>query len=100
MLQSDLVRRIAGQNPHLALKDAEKIVNAILDAIVVGMTRGDRVEIRGFGVFSVRQRKARPGRNPRTGVAVQVEEKAVPHFKAGKELSERLNRQPTQGSPP
>jgi integration host factor subunit beta len=86
-------------NPHLLLKDAEKIVTAFLDSIVLAMARGHRVEIRGFGVFTVRQRKARTGRNPRTGVVVSVEEKVVPHFRAGKELSERLNREPAQGSP-
>ena len=98
MIKSDLVHRIYRQNRHLSPRDAEKIVNALLEAITSAMARGDRVEIRGFGAFSVRQRKARPGRNPKTGVPVQVEEKVALHFKAGKELNERLNREP--GSTP
>ena len=91
MIKSDLVERIAGQNPHLYRRDAESIVNAILDAIIAAMARGDRIELRGFGNFSVRHRSARPGRNPRTGVTVSVKEKSMPHFKAGKEIRQRLN---------
>ena len=97
MRQSDLARRIAAQK-HMSLRDAEKIVNAILNEITSGMARGHRVELRGFGTFSVRHRKARTGLNPRTRAPVSIEEKVLPHFKAGKELSERLKREPTQGA--
>ena len=71
--------------------DAERVVSTILDAIVETLAGGGRVELRGFGAFSTRSRHPRTGRNPRTGVAVEVEGKRVPHFKAGKELRERLN---------
>ena len=91
MIKSELVQRIATQNPHLYQRDVENIINAILGEIIAAMARGDRVELRGFGAFSVKHRPARTGRNPRTGVAVQVEEKWVPFFKTGKELRERLN---------
>ena len=91
MIKSELVQRIADRNPHLYLRDVEKIVNAILDEITKALSRGDRVELRGFGAFSVKRRDARTGRNPRTGVHVEVEEKAVPFFKTGKEMRERLN---------
>ena len=91
MIKSELVQRIADRNPHLYLRDIEKIVNAILDEITQALARGDRVELRGFGAFSVKRRDARIGRNPRTGVHVEVEEKAVPFFKTGKEMRERLN---------
>jgi len=92
MLKSDLVRRISDRNPHLYTRDAENIVNAILGEIIAAMARGDRVEIRGFGMFSVRSRRARTARNPRTGRAVAIEKKAWPYFKAGKEIRLRLNR--------
>ncbi len=91
MIKSELVQRIAAQNPHLYQRDVENIVNAILDEITVALSRGDRVELRGFGAFSVKNRPARIGRNPRTGVKVEVDEKWVPFFKTGKELRERLN---------
>jgi integration host factor subunit beta len=100
MIKSDLVHRILRQNKHLRLLGAGKIVDTILDEIASALARGDRVEIRGFGTFSVRQRKARPGRNPKTGEQVSVEEKVFPHFKAGKEISRRLNRKAIQGSTP
>ena len=80
------------QNPHLYQRDVENIVNAILDEIIAAMARGDRVELRGFGAFSVKQRPARTGRNPRTGAHVSVDQKCVPFFKTGKEMRERLNR--------
>jgi len=91
MIKSELVQAIAERNPHLYQRDVENIVNAILDEITAALSRGDRVELRGFGAFSVKNRPARTGRNPRTGDRVQVEEKWVPFFKTGKELRERLN---------
>jgi integration host factor subunit beta len=91
MIKSELVEAIALKNPHLYQRDVENIVNAILDEITVALSRGDRVELRGFGAFSVKNRPARVGRNPRTGVKVEVDEKWVPFFKTGKELRERLN---------
>ncbi|MBR9652618.1 integration host factor subunit beta [Thalassovita aquimarina] len=91
MIRSELIQKIADENPHLFQRDVEKIVNTIFDEITGAMARGDRVELRGFGAFSVKQRDARVGRNPRTGEAVQVEEKHVPFFKTGKLLRDRLN---------
>ena len=91
MIKSELISKIAQQNPHLYQRDVEMIVNAILDEIADALSRGDRVELRGFGAFSVRQRRARQGRNPRTGDKVAVDEKVVPFFKSGKEMRERLN---------
>jgi integration host factor subunit beta len=96
MLKSALIHRISYQNPHLYQRDVEKVINAILDQIVGAMGRGDRVELRDFGVFSTRLRKARTGRNPRTGVAVSVPQKAMPSFKAAKEMRKRLNQQAAQ----
>jgi integration host factor subunit beta len=92
MIKSELVARIAAQNPHLYQRDVENIVNAILNEITAALARGDRVELRGFGAFSVKQRPARTGRNPRTGTHVAVDQKCVPFFKTGKEMRERLNR--------
>ena len=91
MIKSELVQKLADQNPHLFHRDVESIVNAILDEISDAMARGDRVELRGFGAFSVKHRPARIGRNPRTGEKVQVEEKHTPFFKTGKEMRERMN---------
>jgi integration host factor subunit beta len=91
MIRSELTDTIAGQNPHLYQRDVEKIVNTIFDRIIEAMSDGDRVELRGFGAFSVKKRDARLGRNPRTGEAVQVDEKHVPFFKTGKLLRDRLN---------
>ena len=91
MIKSELVQRISSQNPHLYQRDVENIVNAILGEIVAAMARGDRVELRGFGAFSVKHRDARTGRNPRTGDTVEVSRKAIPFFKTGKQLRERLN---------
>ena len=93
MLRSDLVWRIWHQNQHLLVRDAEKIVDALFDEIIATMTRGDRVELRGFGAFSVKVRAAYTGRNPRTGVLVSVPKRASPHFRVGKEMKERLIRQ-------
>ncbi|MGL4287858.1 MAG: integration host factor subunit beta [Phreatobacter sp.] len=92
MIKSELVQKIAEQNPQLYQRDVENIVNAILDEVVSALARGDRVELRGFGAFSVKARGARVGRNPRTGAHVAVEDKVVPFFKTGKEMRERLNR--------
>ncbi|MGU3492691.1 integration host factor subunit beta [Xanthobacteraceae bacterium A53D] len=91
MIKSELVQKIAEANPHLYQRDVENIVNAILDQIVDALAKGDRVELRGFGAFSVKHREARTGRNPRTGKQVDVTEKSVPYFKTGKEMRERLN---------
>ncbi len=91
MIKSGLVQTIAQQNMHLYHRDVERIINTILDEIIEALANGDRVELRGFGAFSVKQRDARVGRNPRTGEAVSVTAKRVPFFKTGKELRERLN---------
>jgi integration host factor subunit beta len=86
----ELVRRLADANPHLNRGKAEIIVTAIFNEITAALSRGDRVELRGFGAFTVRKRDARIGRNPRTGDSVSVSEKHVPLFKTGKELRHRL----------
>ena len=91
MIKSELILKIAEQNPHLYQRDIENIVNAILDTITNALERGDRVELRGFGGFAVKRRDARTGRNPRTGEAVAVCEKVLPTFKTGKEMRARLN---------
>jgi integration host factor subunit beta len=92
MLKFKLTQRILRQNPHLRQSDAAK-VNVILEEIITAMARGDRVELRGFGAFGVKQHPARIGRNPKTGDPVAVDRKSMPHFKAGKEMRERLNEQ-------
>ena len=91
MTKSELIQKLAERNPHLFLRDVEKIVETIFDEITQALVEGDRVELRGFGAFSVKHRDARIGRNPRTGEAVQVEAKRLPFFKTGKALRERLN---------
>ncbi len=91
MIRSELVQIITDQNPHLYQRDVERIVNTVFDEITNAMANGDRVELRGFGAFSVKRRDARVGRNPRTGASVDVEEKHVPFFKTGKLLRDRLN---------
>ena len=91
MIKSELVLKIAEQNPHLYQRDVENIVNAILDTIADALARGDRVELRGFGAFSIKRRDARTGRNPRTGETLSVSEKVIPVFKTGKEMRIRLN---------
>jgi integration host factor subunit beta len=98
MIKSELIAKIAGANPHLYHRDIERIVNVIFDEIVDALARGDRVELRGFGAFTVKHRPPRVGRNPRTGSAVSVDEKFVPFFKTGKELRERLNADETSGN--
>jgi integration host factor subunit beta len=91
MTKSELILRLTQRNPHLYQRDVERIVSTVFDEITTALARGDRVELRGFGAFSVKRREARAGRNPRTGQTVQVAEKHVPFFKTGKELRERLN---------
>ena len=91
MIKSELIQQIAEDNPHLYQRDVERIVSTLFEEITSALARGDRVELRGFGAFSVKKRDARMGRNPRTGAAVPVPEKTVPFFKAGKELRERMN---------
>ncbi len=93
MIKSELVQRLAKTHPHLYQRDIERIVNTVLDEITAALARGDRVELRGFGAFSVKNRPARTGRNPRTGAHVEVAEKVVPFFKTGKDMRERLNIQ-------
>jgi integration host factor subunit beta len=100
MIKSELVQHISTRNPHLYQCDVENIINAILDEIIAAMARGDRVELRGFGAFSVKNRPARTGRNPRTGAHVSVDKKSVPFFKTGKEMRERLNRPEPVVTPP
>jgi integration host factor subunit beta len=92
MIKSELIEKIASANPHLFHRDVELIVNVILDEIITSLARGERVELRGFGAFSVKQRPSRAGRNPRTGEQVTVGEKYVPYFKTGKELRLRMNK--------
>ena len=91
MIRSELIQKFADENPHLFQRDVERIVNTIFDEITETMARGDRVELRGFGAFSVKKRDSRVGRNPRTGASVAVAEKHVPFFKTGKLLRDRLN---------
>jgi len=91
MIRSELIQKIADDNPHLFQRDVERIVATIFDEITDALAKGDRVELRGFGAFSVKRRDARVGRNPRTGESVSVEAKAVPFFKTGKLLRDRLN---------
>jgi integration host factor subunit beta len=91
MLRSDLVAKLIEENPDLEGRDLERIVGTVLDEIAEALAQGNRVELRGFGAFSVRHRKARKGRNPRTGEAVEVAAKSVPFFRPGKELRARVN---------
>ena len=91
MTKSELIARLAETNPHLFHRDVERIVTTIFDEITTALARGDRVELRGFGAFSAKQRAARTGRNPRTGEAVHVASKYIPYFKTGKQLREKLN---------
>jgi integration host factor subunit beta len=91
MTKSELIARLAERNPHLYQRDVERIVTTIFDEIAAALAQGDRVELRGFGAFSVKKREARQGRNPRTGEQVAVQGKVIPFFKTGKQLRERLN---------
>jgi integration host factor subunit beta len=96
MTRSELIAQLAASNPHLRHPDVDLIVSTIFDEITNALARGDRVELRGFGAFSIKKRDPRTGRNPRTGTAVAVSAKAVPYFKPGKELRERVNGGPLQ----
>ncbi len=91
MIRSELIQKIADENPHLYQRDVERIVNTVFEEVIDAISDGNRVELRGFGAFSVKKREPRVGRNPRTGEAVHVEEKHVPFFKTGKLLRDRLN---------
>ena len=91
MTKSELITYLAEENPHLYQRDVERIVTTVFDEIALALSQGDRVELRGFGAFSVKSRDSRVGRNPRTGEAVQVGAKRVPYFKTGKQLREKLN---------
>jgi len=91
MIRSELVQKLMDENPHLSQRDVERVISTIFEEIITTMANGDRVELRGFGAFSVKKRGSRQGRNPRTGAAVSVEEKYVPFFKTGKLLRDRLN---------
>ena len=92
MTKSALIARLAELNPSLYHRDLEQLVNTVFDTITEALENGDRVELRGFGAFSLRERKARVGRNPRTGEAVSVDAKTIPFFKMGKGMRERLNK--------
>jgi integration host factor subunit beta len=98
MIKSELMSRIAEQNPHLFAKDIQKIVDTIFDEIAAALIRRERVELRGFGIFTVKTRSARPGRNPKTGALVNVRATYPPSFRTGKEMNARLNG--TLGSAP
>ncbi|MEE2698450.1 MAG: integration host factor subunit beta [Pseudomonadota bacterium] len=91
MTKSELIARLTAANPHLYQRDLERIVSTIFDTITNALAAGERVELRGFGAFSVKRRSARKGRNPRTGESVNVTEKFIPYFKTGKQLREKLN---------
>ncbi len=91
MIRSELLQLLAKDNPDLRAEDVERALDTFFDEIAARLAKGGRVELRGFGAFSVKNRPARTGRNPRTGESVEVEEKWVPFFKTGKELRERLN---------
>ena len=92
MTKSELIEKIAAKNPHLTIKDVERIVAVVLNKIISSLAKGDRVEFRGFGACSVRTRSPRMAKNPRTGAQVKVEERRIPHFKTGKQLFELLNK--------
>ena len=94
MTKSELIARLAERFPQLVAKDADFAVKMMLDALTTALVRGDRIEIRGFGSFALNYRPPRIGRNPKSGDKVQVPEKYVPHFKAGKELRERVDYRP------
>ncbi len=99
MTRSELIAGLAEDNPHLTVAEVERIVAALFDEMTAALARGERVELRGFGAFTVKLRQARAGRNPRTGETVDVAQKTVPFFKAGKELRERINKPGTAPAP-
>ena len=90
MTRSDLIKRLADANPHLTMRDVGRVVATVFNQISAALARGDRVELRGFGAFSIRARDGRPARNPRTGEPVTVPDRAAPHFRTGKQLRDRL----------
>ena len=92
MIKSELITRLRARCPHLSERDIETVINTILEQISEALARGNRVEVRGFGVLFVKRREARNGRNPRTGATVSVPVRALPAFRTGKEMRERLNR--------
>jgi integration host factor subunit beta len=98
MTKSELILRLAELNPHLFQRDVERIVSTVFEEVAKALARGDRVELRGFGAFSVKRRAQRTGRNPRTGESVDVAAKAIPYFKTGKQLRDRLNGEDTPDS--
>jgi integration host factor subunit beta len=100
VIKSELVSIVASQNPHLHHSDVDRIVDVVLDEIADTLAEGGRVELRGFGVFSIRNRPSRSGRNPKTGTSVFVQEKWVPFFRTGKEIQDRLNLATVQEAPP
>ena len=91
MTKSELIAKLAALNPHLYQRDVERIVATIFDEITNALARGDRVELRGFGAFSVKHRPARTGRNPRTGDAIKIKAAKIPKFRPGKALKDALN---------
>ncbi len=91
MTRSELIQILAEKNPHLYLRDLETVVDSVFEQITQALSRGDRVELRGFGAFSIKERGTRTGRNPRTGESVSVDAKKLPFFKTGKGLRDRLN---------
>ena len=91
MIRSELVQKLCEDHPDLSVKEIERVVSAFFDSIIEQLQKNGRVELRGFGAFSTREREARKGRNPRTGDTVDVAAKRVPYFKPGKEMRERLN---------
>lgn len=94
MTKRDLIEEVAQQYPRFSRRDAEVMVNAVFDSMTDALAKGERIEIRGFGSFMIKQRAAREGRNPRTGAIVSVAAKKVPLFKVGKELRLRVDGQP------
>ena len=98
LIRSELVQKLCEDHPDLTVKEIERVVSAFFDSIIAQLQQGGRVELRGFGAFSTRDRDARKGRNPRTGDAVDVAAKRVPYFKPGKEMRERLNLESVQAA--
>ncbi len=91
MIKSELITKLAGENPHLTQRDIERVVGVIFEKMIDALANGGRVELRGFGAFAAKAREARVGRNPRTGAKVSVSQKLAPQFRAGKEMRYRLN---------